>query len=252
MLRVGAARRGDAPLQGLTRAEDADRGVAAGDAALLRERAHGDAVDVDPLQCFGVLALQRRREAGDAAADLAPRVRGAAPSGVAARVSSAANRSSACCERPTRRKWSAIALRSRRTNQATIASRRRTAATRGSAWTNAAWTISSASYRLPTRFSTKRRNDRWFATSARTTSGGSFIPGSVMVATRARPWGVIRGTDLPHSVVPDLKLYPRDRPYLHDDRLLTLEDTVEFFNLVLGLQLTAPEKSDLAAFLRAL
>ena len=28
-------------------------------------------------------------------------------------------------------------------------------------------------------------------------------------------------------------------PYLHDDRLLTLEDTVEFFNLVLELKLNA-------------
>jgi cytochrome c peroxidase len=41
-------------------------------------------------------------------------------------------------------------------------------------------------------------------------------------------------------------------PYLHDDRLLTLEDTVEFFNLVLGLQLVAQEKTDLVAFLRTL
>jgi cytochrome c peroxidase len=41
-------------------------------------------------------------------------------------------------------------------------------------------------------------------------------------------------------------------PYLHDDRLLTLEDTVEFFNLVLELKLNAPEKQDLVAFLRAL
>lgn len=41
-------------------------------------------------------------------------------------------------------------------------------------------------------------------------------------------------------------------PYLHDDRLLTLEDTVEFFNLVLGLKLTGEEKSDLVAFLRCL
>lgn len=38
-------------------------------------------------------------------------------------------------------------------------------------------------------------------------------------------------------------------PYLHDGRLLTLEDTIEFFNLVLGTQLTAKEKSDLLAFL---
>ena len=41
-------------------------------------------------------------------------------------------------------------------------------------------------------------------------------------------------------------------PYLHDDRLLTLEDTVEFFNLVLEVKLTKPEKSDLVAFMRAL
>jgi cytochrome c peroxidase len=41
-------------------------------------------------------------------------------------------------------------------------------------------------------------------------------------------------------------------PYLHDDRLLTLEDTVEFFNLVLGLKLADQEKKDLVAFLRAL
>jgi cytochrome c peroxidase len=41
-------------------------------------------------------------------------------------------------------------------------------------------------------------------------------------------------------------------PYLHDGRLLTLEDTVEFFNLVQQLSLTQQEKSDLVAFLRAL
>jgi cytochrome c peroxidase len=41
-------------------------------------------------------------------------------------------------------------------------------------------------------------------------------------------------------------------PYLHDDRLLTLEDTVEFFNLVLGLKLNDQEKQDLVAFMRAL
>jgi cytochrome c peroxidase len=41
-------------------------------------------------------------------------------------------------------------------------------------------------------------------------------------------------------------------PYLHDGRLLTIEDTVEFFNLILGTKLTAAEKTDLAAFLRAL
>jgi cytochrome c peroxidase len=41
-------------------------------------------------------------------------------------------------------------------------------------------------------------------------------------------------------------------PYLHDGRLLTLEDTVEFFNLVLETKLTAAEKADLVAFLRCL
>ena len=41
-------------------------------------------------------------------------------------------------------------------------------------------------------------------------------------------------------------------PYLHDGRLLTLEDTVEFFNLVLELNLTAAEKTDLVAFMRVL
>jgi len=41
-------------------------------------------------------------------------------------------------------------------------------------------------------------------------------------------------------------------PYLHDGRCLTLEDTVEFFNLVLETDLTGAEKADLVAFLRVL
>lgn len=41
-------------------------------------------------------------------------------------------------------------------------------------------------------------------------------------------------------------------PYLHDDRLMTLDDTVEFFNVVLGTRLSAEEKKDLVAFLRTL
>jgi cytochrome c peroxidase len=41
-------------------------------------------------------------------------------------------------------------------------------------------------------------------------------------------------------------------PYLHDGRALTLEDSVEFFNLVLQLKLTSPEKVDLVAFMRQL
>ena len=41
-------------------------------------------------------------------------------------------------------------------------------------------------------------------------------------------------------------------PYFHDGRLLTLEDTVEFFNVVGGLKLDEEEKKALTAFLRAL
>ena len=41
-------------------------------------------------------------------------------------------------------------------------------------------------------------------------------------------------------------------PYLHDGRCLTLEDTVEFFNMVLALRLNAEEKRNLTAFLRVL
>ena len=54
-----------------------------------------------------------------------------------------------------------------------------------------------------------------------------------------------------------IKTFPlrgiKDSPtYLHDGRLLTLEDTVEFFTLILGVKLTEQEKQDLVAFMRAL
>src|SRR3954447_18949176 len=41
-------------------------------------------------------------------------------------------------------------------------------------------------------------------------------------------------------------------PYLHDGRLLTLDDTVEFFNLILELRLSERERRDLVAFMRQL
>jgi len=41
-------------------------------------------------------------------------------------------------------------------------------------------------------------------------------------------------------------------PYMHDGRLLTLEDTVEFFNLILETKLSEQEKADVVAFMRAL
>jgi hypothetical protein len=39
---------------------------------------------------------------------------------------------------------------------------------------------------------------------------------------------------------------------MHDGRCLTLEDTVEFFNLVLQVKLNSQEKQDLVAFMRQL
>jgi cytochrome c peroxidase len=41
-------------------------------------------------------------------------------------------------------------------------------------------------------------------------------------------------------------------PYLHDGRLMTLADTVEFFNLVLGTKLTSEEKEQLVSYLLTL
>ena len=41
-------------------------------------------------------------------------------------------------------------------------------------------------------------------------------------------------------------------PYFHDGRLLTLEDTVEFFNLILELKLNDAEKKSLVAFMHQL
>ena len=63
--------------------------------------------------------------------------------------------------------------------------------------------------------------------------------------------GVKASADGPIKTFP-LRGIKDSPPYLHDDRLLTLEDTVEFFNLVLGVKLTAAEKADLVAFLRVL
>ena len=63
--------------------------------------------------------------------------------------------------------------------------------------------------------------------------------------------GRMASADGPIKTFP-LRRIKESPPYLHDGRLLTLEDTVEFFNLVLGTQLTAEEKQDLVAFLRVL
>jgi cytochrome c peroxidase len=63
--------------------------------------------------------------------------------------------------------------------------------------------------------------------------------------------GAMASADGPIKTFP-LRGIKDSPPYLHDGRLLTLEDTVEFFNLVLGAKLTAAEKQDLVAFLRTL
>jgi cytochrome c peroxidase len=63
--------------------------------------------------------------------------------------------------------------------------------------------------------------------------------------------GMMASADGPIKTFP-LRGVKDSPPYLHDGRLLTIEDTVEFFNLILEAQLSAQEKADLVAFLRAL
>ena len=62
-----------------------------------------------------------------------------------------------------------------------------------------------------------------------------------------------------HTMVGDgkIKSFPlrgiKDSPpYMHDGRLMTLDDTIEFFNLVLGTKLSEDEKKDLLSFLYTL
>lgn len=63
--------------------------------------------------------------------------------------------------------------------------------------------------------------------------------------------GLMANQDGPIKTFP-LRGIKESPPYLHDGRLLTLEDTVEFFNLVQGLKLSDQEKKELVAFMRAL
>ncbi|XXF79693.1 cytochrome B6 [Myxococcaceae bacterium GXIMD 01537] len=63
--------------------------------------------------------------------------------------------------------------------------------------------------------------------------------------------GAMMGADGPIKTFP-LRGIKESPPYLHDGRLLTLEDTVEFFNLVLETRLNEQEKKDLVAFMRTL
>ena len=63
--------------------------------------------------------------------------------------------------------------------------------------------------------------------------------------------GMMASADGPIKTFP-LRGIKDSPPYLHDGRLLTLEDTVEFFNIIQGLRLSKEEKKDLVAFMRAL
>jgi len=63
--------------------------------------------------------------------------------------------------------------------------------------------------------------------------------------------GMMMASDGPIKTFP-LRGIKDTPPYLHDGRLLTLEDTVEYFNLVLDRKLTEQEKTDVVAFLRTL
>ena len=63
--------------------------------------------------------------------------------------------------------------------------------------------------------------------------------------------GMMEAGDGPIKTFP-LRGIKESPPYFHDDRLITLDDTVEFFNLVLGTKLTKQEKTDLVAFMRCL
>jgi cytochrome c peroxidase len=63
--------------------------------------------------------------------------------------------------------------------------------------------------------------------------------------------GMVMSADGPIKTFP-LRGIKDSPPYLHDGRLLTLDDTVEFFNLVLETKLTDSDKRDLVAFMRAL
>ncbi|HUF60971.1 MAG TPA: hypothetical protein VMN36_02755 [Verrucomicrobiales bacterium] len=63
--------------------------------------------------------------------------------------------------------------------------------------------------------------------------------------------GRMAAADGPIKTFP-LRGIKQSPPYLHDGRLLTLEDTVEFHNLVLGTKLTEQEKADLVSFLLCL
>lgn len=63
--------------------------------------------------------------------------------------------------------------------------------------------------------------------------------------------GMMASADGPIKTFP-LRGIKDTPPYLHDGRLLTLADSVRFFNLVLETKLTEKEEADLVSFMKAL
>lgn len=63
--------------------------------------------------------------------------------------------------------------------------------------------------------------------------------------------GMMASADGPIKTFP-LRGIKDTPPYLHDGRLLTLDDTVRYFDLILQTKMTADEQKDLVAFLKAL
>jgi cytochrome c peroxidase len=71
-----------------------------------------------------------------------------------------------------------------------------------------------------------------------------YAPGATVSGLVILPEGPLK--------TPTLRGIKDSPPYLHDGRLPTLADTVELFNLVLGLKLTQAEKDSLVAYMLAL
>src|SRR5262245_805398 len=81
---------------------------------------------------------------------------------------------------------------------------------------------------------------------------GVSINGSTAPSARSGPSKISPSSSNAPPTSTAITSPPRRKAYLHDGRLLTLEDTVEFFNIILGVQLTPREKAALVAFMRTL
>src|SRR5436305_280845 len=95
---------------------------------------------------------------------------------------------------------------------------------------------------------TLRGRPTWSVTSGRrTTAAASRL--RACAASTFNGWGATKQGPTKTFPLRGIKESP---PYLHDGRLLTLEDAVIFFNLILELKLDLQEMKALVAFLRQL